>query len=83
MLLLLNFTPFPLFSTAERVEAALRERSVLDTAGGLAETAGATKTAVRRLRTALGAASVANTAVEMVRGRGRRQQQLKPSASDA
>lgn len=49
----------------------------------MAETAGATKIAVKRLRAALGAASVANTAVEMVRGRRWRQQQLKPSAGNA
>ena len=57
--------------TKQRVESALKERSKLDTQQTLRETAGATKVAVKRLRTVLGAASVAKTALQYVQGQRR------------
>ena len=59
---------------AVKVEDALKQRSKLDTEKSLRETAGATKLAGKRLRAALGAASIANTASYMVKGRMKRQQ---------
>lgn len=62
------------------MEVALKERSALDTSKSIRESAGATKVALRRLRLALGTASVARTAMNVV-NRRKGQKALDPYAT--
>ena len=57
----------------------MKARSALDTSKGFRESAGATKVAIKRLRMALGTASVARTAMNVVKSRN--QKALDPYAA--